>query len=149
MVYKWHVCAYCTLTIFMNEYTKVLIIRENGWRHTILKKVIKHWKQTMREINGRCLLVPFRATVFSSPLAECVGNSHEALSLETRSPSWEPCYRTENAHLLKDKMHACLCALSTVHTSETSHSLNPVPQVCACECGIYQQMNRRQQELVS
>lgn len=52
MVYKWHVCAYCTLTIFMNEYTKVLIIRENGWRHTILKKVIKHWKQTMREMVG-------------------------------------------------------------------------------------------------
>lgn len=62
------------------------------------------------EGNGRCLLVPLRATVFSSPLAECVGNSHEALSLETRSPSQEPCYRTENAHRMKDKMHARLCA---------------------------------------
>lgn len=88
---KWHACAYCTLAIFMNEYTKMLIIRENGWQHTILKMVINHWKQVIRQINGRRLLVPFRASVIPSPLAECVGNSQEALSLETCSPSQEPC----------------------------------------------------------
>lgn len=89
MIPTWHVFAYCTLPIFMNEYTKMLIIRENGWQHTILKMVIKHWKQRMRQM-VKCLLVPCRAAVFPSSLAECVGNSHEALSLETHSVSQKP-----------------------------------------------------------
>ena len=36
----------------MNEYTKMLIIRENGWQYIILKMVIKHWKQMMRQMVG-------------------------------------------------------------------------------------------------
>lgn len=54
-----------------------------------LKTFIKHWKQRMRQM-VKCLLVPCRAAVFPSSLAECVGNSHEALSLETHSVSQKP-----------------------------------------------------------
>ena len=72
MMYKGHVCAHCTLTIFMNEHTKkLLIILENGWQHTVLQTVIKPWKQTMRG-NGRCLLEPFGAMVFSGLAASRV-----------------------------------------------------------------------------
>lgn len=48
----------------------------------------------------------------SPSLAQCVANSQVALSLETPSPSQEPCSRTETVHhCSKNKMHARLCVL--------------------------------------
>lgn len=49
---RWPVGADCILTNFMNEYTKILIIRKNGWQHTILKMVIRHQKQRMKHTVG-------------------------------------------------------------------------------------------------
>lgn len=72
----------------MNEYTKTLIIRENGWQDIVWKMVIKHWKQMMRQMVG--VFGSIQGNCIPQPTAQGVGNSLGALPLETPSPSLEP-----------------------------------------------------------
>lgn len=95
------------------------------------------WLVSFGAIQGNCISK-------SPSLEQGVGNGHAALSLDSFFLPGT-CYRKETVH--RSSEHECtrVCVLRAVPTSETSHSLNSVPQVCACEGGIYQQMNRRQQ----
>lgn len=111
-MYKWHVCAYCTPTIFMNENIKMLIIREHGWRYTVLETVIKHWKQRMRQMVG--VFWCHSGQLYSQvpqPSAGCWEQPCSSL-LRLLLPPGNLLQKGDRAPRLGAWMHACLCAES-------------------------------------